>query len=61
MGPSFYGEIWFALQETMNFSYHIVSSIEVILFLLSNLIQTGSIDGYFGVEEEDGTFNGVVF
>ena len=44
LGPSVYGEIWSNLQQTLNFSYSMVYSI----------------DGGWGSKQSDGTFNGIV-
>ena len=44
LGPSLYGDIWEALQRITNFSYSMVQSV----------------DGSWGSQNEDGTWNGVV-
>ena len=64
LGPSLYGDIWAALQRITNFSYSMVWSDQIsvttvnLQLLLSPQVQ--SIDGSWGSENEDGTWNGVV-
>lgn len=60
--PSLYGDLWQALQESLNFSYsmvHLTIIIDLTLFEIFKY-QVLSVDGYYGIEDSNGAFNGMV-
>ena len=62
LGPCFYGDIWSALQTKLNFTYKLVILSLSFNFKSKALLcsKISSIDGKFGIKEDDGSFSGIV-